>query len=104
LPKELARTARPAQIILLLPLVLALGISALMLTALAGDTKARRDRRIGLSFPPEFALCEEGAAQSPIDIAAEGGDTIADSAAGSFSVMHAAMLENSHVLGCNLEG
>lgn len=64
---------RSNQFILLLPLVLALGISALMLTALADEAGWGYEGEAGPAhwggLAPDFALCEEGAAQSPIDIA-----------------------------------
>ena len=71
--KGLAVMARSNQFILLLPLVLALGISALMLTALADEAGWGYEGETGpahwAELSPDFALCEEGAAQSPIDIA-----------------------------------
>lgn len=64
---------RSTLFILLLPLVLALGISALMLTALADEAGWGYAGETGPAhwgaLSPDFALCEDGAAQSPIDIA-----------------------------------
>lgn len=64
---------RSTPFILLLPIVLALGISALMLTTLADEISWGYAGGAGPAhwgeLSPEYVLCAEGAAQSPIDLA-----------------------------------
>ena len=63
---------RTTRLILSLPLLLALAASALMLTALADEIHWGYSGDSGPAnwgtLSPDFAICEEGSAQSPIDI------------------------------------
>ncbi len=63
---------RSARFVLSLPLLLALGLSALMLTALADEVHWGYSGDAGPQnwgeLSPDFTVCADGSAQSPIDI------------------------------------